>query len=80
MLKMDGLKSKFAFPRASARPTKQAMCVYILSLNQLERSLAVPIFSPDPWRVLERNKKRGGKVGRKNVRKDFWGWKWGHEK
>ena len=48
MLKMDGLKSKFAFLRASARLTKQAMCVYILSLNQLERSLAVPEFSPDP--------------------------------
>ena len=48
MLKMDGLKSKFALLRASARLTKQAMCVYLLSLNQLERSLAVPEFSRDP--------------------------------
>ena len=62
MLKMDGLKRKFAFLRASARPTEKALRVYLVFLNQLERSVAVPIFSKDPLHVLKRNTKRVGSL------------------
>ena len=56
------LKRKFALPRASARPTEKALRVYFVWLNtgQLERSLVVPIFSPDLLHVLKRNTKREG--------------------
>ena len=52
------LKRNFAFPCASARPTEKALRVYLVLLNQLERSLAVPIFSKNPLHVLKRNTKR----------------------
>ena len=54
------LKRTFALSRASARPTEKALRVYFVWLNQLERSLVVPIFSPDLLHVLKRNTKREG--------------------
>ena len=51
--------SLLSLARPLDRP-KKPLRVYFVWLNQLERSLVVPIFSPDLLHVLKRNTKRVG--------------------